>query len=100
MVPATTRLSGAAAFQTTRTITYRPLKLSCVAARISCSARERHVAHIALFHLWKEDRGMVVFPDDPTSGCTLRDACRDYIEAMAVDSDEDDQDDDGDDDET
>ncbi|WP_256467782.1 MULTISPECIES: hypothetical protein [unclassified Bradyrhizobium] len=43
---------------------------------------------------------MVVFPDDPTSGCTLRDACRDYIEAMAVDSDEDDQDDDGDDDES
>ncbi len=43
---------------------------------------------------------MVVFPDDPTSCRTLRDACRDYIEAMAVDLDEDDQDDDGDDDET
>ncbi|MCS3765782.1 MULTISPECIES: hypothetical protein [Bradyrhizobium] len=53
-----------------------------------------------LFHLWKEDRGMVVFPDDPTSGRTLRDACCDYIEAMAIDSDEDDQDDVGDDDET
>ena len=42
---------------------------------------------------------MVVFPDDPTSGRTLRDACRDYIEAMVVDSDEGDQDD-GDDDQT
>jgi hypothetical protein len=40
-----------------------------------------------------------VFTDDPTSGRTLRDACRDYIEAMVVDSDEGDQDD-GDDDET
>ncbi|MCK1433401.1 hypothetical protein [Bradyrhizobium sp. 87] len=52
-----------------------------------------------LFHLWKEDRGDGVFPDDPTSGRTLRDACRDYIEAMVVDSDEGDQDD-GDDDQT
>ncbi|WP_156948749.1 hypothetical protein [Bradyrhizobium sp. WSM1417] len=66
---------------------------------LSCSTRERHVAHIALFHLWKEDRDWWDFHDDPTSGRTLRDACRDYIEAMAIDSDEDDQDD-GYDDET
>ncbi|MBW5440725.1 hypothetical protein FXB41_40035 [Bradyrhizobium canariense] len=48
----------------------------------------------------KKTGGWWVFPDDPTSGRTLRDACCDYIEAMAIDSDEDDQDDVGDDDET
>ncbi|WP_143273787.1 hypothetical protein [Bradyrhizobium canariense] len=38
-------------------------------------------------HLWKEDRAWF-FLADPTSGRTLWDVRRDYIEAMAVDSDE------------
>jgi hypothetical protein len=42
---------------------------------------------------------MVVFPGRSDIGRTLRAVRREYIEAMAVDSDEDDQDDDGDDDE-
>lgn len=47
----------------------------------------------------KRTGGWWFFMTDPTSGRTLRDVRREYIESMAVDSDEDDQDDDGDDDE-
>lgn len=48
----------------------------------------------------KKTGGWWFFLTDPTSGRTLRAIRREYIEAMAVDSEEDDQDDDGDDDET
>ncbi|MCK1321638.1 hypothetical protein ABIB75_003796 [Bradyrhizobium sp. GM2.2] len=55
------------------------------------TARE---AAIAIYG--KKTGGWWFFLADPTSGRTLRDVRRDYIEAMAVDSDDDDQDDDGD----
>ncbi|MCK1302070.1 hypothetical protein IVB33_15635 [Bradyrhizobium sp. 24] len=47
----------------------------------------------------KKTGGWWVSLADPTSGRTLRVVRREYIEAKAIDSDEDDQDDDGDDDE-